>query len=35
VSPFREGFANGCFMGIGIILLVLLLGKCAQWMEAV
>lgn len=32
-GPFRQGFERGCLIGFGIFALLILLGKCAQWME--
>jgi hypothetical protein len=32
-GPFRSGFESGCLIAVGIFALLLMLGKCAQWME--
>ena len=31
-SPFRDGFSTRCLIAFGLFGLLLLLGKCAQWM---
>ena len=31
-GPFRQGFGEGCLLAFGLFGLLLLLGKCAQWM---
>ena len=31
-GPFRSGFETGCLIALGLFGLLLLLGKCAQWM---
>jgi hypothetical protein len=31
-GPFRSGFEAGCLIMFGLFALLLMLGKCAQWM---
>ena len=31
VGPFRDGVETGCLIAFAIFILLMALGKCAQW----
>ena len=32
-GPFHRGIQTGCLIGLAVFALLMLMGKCAQWME--